>query len=173
MSRTIDSAVTDLPLPDSPTRPSVSPRVDRERHVVDGGRLATVRQDEHGAQVLDVEERACSRNCSRCSPKTLPKHVGYLAERRVRFHGGDDDGDEVVAATGGVLDARQRGTTSGIVTVAPDLRDRVRLLPLDIRVDAQELDRRRLLDVPIDPHDDGGRLVDRLLAAYAASWICR
>ena len=32
----IENAVTDLPLPDSPTSPSVSPLRDLERHIVDG-----------------------------------------------------------------------------------------------------------------------------------------
>jgi hypothetical protein len=50
-SRRIDSAVTDLPLPDSPTRPSVSPG-DVEADV-DDGRDEVGRDLEAGRQVLD------------------------------------------------------------------------------------------------------------------------
>ena len=50
----IENAVTDLPLPDSPTSPSVSPlRISNDTSLT----ATTAGRVEHGAQVLDLEER--------------------------------------------------------------------------------------------------------------------
>ena len=51
--RRIESAVTLLPQPDSPTTPSVSPRLDGERHAVDGPHHAVARV-EMRLQVVDL-----------------------------------------------------------------------------------------------------------------------
>ena len=53
ISLMIESAVTDLPLPDSPTTPSVPPFGDREVDAVDGADQAAVGV-EPGAEVLDA-----------------------------------------------------------------------------------------------------------------------
>ena len=53
----IESAVTDLPLPDSPTTPSVPPGVELEVDAVDGADQARLGR-ERRAQVLDAEQRA-------------------------------------------------------------------------------------------------------------------
>ena len=55
-SRRIESAVTDLPLPDSPTRPSVSPRATSKLTSIDG-RHERPADVEAGRQVLDRQER--------------------------------------------------------------------------------------------------------------------
>ena len=58
-SRMIDSAVTDLPLPDSPTRPSVSPaRISKLTSSTAG--TGPVGGIEDGRQVFDGEQRALS-----------------------------------------------------------------------------------------------------------------
>ena len=60
ISRRIDSAVTDLPQPDSPTMPSVSPRAEVERHAVDRAHHAVARE-ELRLQVADREDGVHAR----------------------------------------------------------------------------------------------------------------
>ena len=52
----MQSAVMLLPQPDSPTRPSTRPRLERERHPVDGPRRTGVGGKDH-AEIADLEER--------------------------------------------------------------------------------------------------------------------
>ena len=96
--RMIESAVTLLPQPDSPTRPSVSPRRDREVDAVDRPHHA-VAGEEVGLQPLDLEHRASvaraagavaaigqsvhpSRELARIIPKRgLPHHQPPLGGR--------------------------------------------------------------------------------------------
>ena len=65
-SRTTQLPTVDLPLPDSPTSPSISPGADRERHVVDGVHdAAAAEQLRAGVEVLDevARPRASARGC--------------------------------------------------------------------------------------------------------------
>ena len=55
--RRIESEVTLLPQPDSPTTASVSPGAHRERHAVDRAHDAVARE-EMGLEVLDLEQRS-------------------------------------------------------------------------------------------------------------------
>ena len=62
----------DLPQPDSPTRPSVSPRADREADVVDGAHVADVAVEEDARldrkpdlEVLDLDRDCRRRSCGR------------------------------------------------------------------------------------------------------------
>ena len=52
----IESAVTDLPQPDSPTMPSVAPRLDREADAVDRAHDAFA-GEEVRLKVVDLEQR--------------------------------------------------------------------------------------------------------------------
>ena len=52
----MESEVTDLPLPDSPTIASVSPAADREADAIDRARDRALGVEE-GLQVLDFEQR--------------------------------------------------------------------------------------------------------------------
>ena len=61
----IESAVTDLPEPDSPTMPSVSPGLERKRKAVDG-RYRTVFGTKRRAEVLDLEQRHSLAEAVRC-----------------------------------------------------------------------------------------------------------
>ena len=104
----IESAVTDLPLPDSPTSPSVSPaRISKLTSSTAGtgpdGRSKTVVRSldaqqrighhrmhgqshvDHSTRVLELAEHRAHR-------------VGDLADRRARLDGGDDRRHEVGAA---------------------------------------------------------------------------
>ena len=55
ISRRIDSAVTDLPQPDSPTMPSVSPGREIERDAVDGAHDA-VGGEEMGLEIAHLQQ---------------------------------------------------------------------------------------------------------------------
>ena len=63
----IESAVTDLPLPDSPTTPSVPACVDLEVDAVDGADQAARAVSNHGAQVLDASNGTLTPLHCRCS----------------------------------------------------------------------------------------------------------
>src|SRR3954452_18509290 len=97
-SRMIENAVSDLPLPDSPTRPSVSPGAIEKLTSMTAG----------------VNRPFTSKPVVRCStPRSgasdidlgvLPEHrsqrVRNLADGGVRFHRLDHDRDQVVRAAG-------------------------------------------------------------------------
>ena len=79
----IESAVTDLPLPDSPTMPSVSPAVDRQADTVDRMDHALA-CEEVRAQVAHLEERGAhvslvlgSRASRRPSAMKLAQRMRY------------------------------------------------------------------------------------------------
>ena len=57
----IESEVTDLPDPDSPTIPSVSPGAERKREAVDCGHR-TVFGPESRSEILDLEQRHQARS---------------------------------------------------------------------------------------------------------------
>ena len=90
-SRMIDSAVTDLPLPDSPTRPSVSPARDVEADVDRPPATSRRRMskpvvrcstESSGSSVRASVPRPAHRqtSISLCSPKTVAQRVGDLAD---------------------------------------------------------------------------------------------
>ncbi len=56
----IEKPVTDLPEPDSPTRPSTSPRLQRQRHAVHRVQRAVARR-ELGDEVAHFEQRVRMR----------------------------------------------------------------------------------------------------------------
>ena len=83
-SRMIDSAVTDLPLPDSPTRPSVSPaRISKLTSSTAGAR--PVGRSKTRREVRDVEQSASLSSDRRGLPifaEHRPHRVGDLADGR-------------------------------------------------------------------------------------------
>ena len=97
----IEKPVTDLPQPDSPTRPSTSPRVDREAHAVDRLHDAGARE-EMGLQVLDREQRrrspaliVCSRGL-RTSRRRSPTRL--IDDDRDQQRDAGEEADPVLAA---------------------------------------------------------------------------
>ena len=56
ISRMIERAVTDLPDPDSPTSPKVSPRCDGEGHAIDGRQFAPPQAKAHG-EIVEFQNR--------------------------------------------------------------------------------------------------------------------
>src|SRR6476660_5991303 len=93
----IENAVKDLPLPDSPTSPSVSPGAIEKLTSMTAGvkrpftskpvvRCSTPRS---GASDIDLG----------VLPEHRPQRVGHLADGGVRFHCLDDDGHQIVGAT--------------------------------------------------------------------------
>ena len=146
-SRMIDSAVTDLPLPDSPTRPSVSPaRISKLTSSTAGDRSG--RRVEDGRQVLDAQERfrvveSARRLSTVYSPKTRAHRVGDFADRRARLDGGDDRRHEIAAVARGLADGGERRAPRG---GARGRRGRARTRSicraLDFGIDLQHRDRR-------------------------------
>src|SRR5262245_4102458 len=102
--RMIDSAVTDLPLPDSPTRPSVSPaRMSKLMSLTAGTgpwsesktvvRCSTVSS---APSVISLQPSALA--CVRVFAKDAPQRVGDFANGGLRFDRGDDSRHEILAA---------------------------------------------------------------------------
>ena len=86
-SRMIDSAVTDLPLPDSPTRPSVSPRP--IANDTSSTAAASRPPAERGTPCAGARPRAAARQAWMLTvlAEDAPQRVGDLAERRARLDG--------------------------------------------------------------------------------------
>ena len=78
----IENAVTDLPLPDSPTRPSVSPGAIAKLTSIDRRHEAAV-DVEAGRQVLDAEQRRRQTSISVMLAEHRAQRVRDLADRRV------------------------------------------------------------------------------------------
>ena len=101
----IDSAVTDLPLPDSPTSPASPRRGSRSSHRrPPPPGLAPCRTRSSGARRSAACHQPCHISPSRSQRSRLlelaedvPHRVGDLADRRVGVDGGDDGGDEIAA----------------------------------------------------------------------------
>ena len=72
--RSSDSALTDLPEPDSPTMPMASPSPTSKRDVLDGPDHAAL-GEETGGQALDVEERRCAH-----APSLLQARIERIVE---------------------------------------------------------------------------------------------
>ena len=93
----IESAVTDLPQPDSPTMPSVLPALDREADAVDRVHHALA-GEEVGAQVAHLEQRLAHVSLVLGSSASRRPSAMKLAQRiEVRDRDRRDDDDLRVA----------------------------------------------------------------------------
>ncbi len=108
----IESAVTDLPQPDSPTMPERLARLDREADAVDRADDALAREEVR-AQVVDLEQRPCLR-LPRPRVEGVAEAVGdeVRAEDERRDRDRRDDDDVRVDA----VDARGRPAPSSPTT---------------------------------------------------------
>src|SRR6187397_1389367 len=92
-SRMMDIAVTDLPLPDSPTRPSVSPRA-MWKLMLSTAMASAAAAPRRPRRNTVVRPETCSSGASgmvvTILAEDLAESVGDLAERRARFDGGHD-----------------------------------------------------------------------------------
>ena len=121
---------------------------DAERHVVDRRRVdaaeAAIRraQRKHRAQVLDLEQRdqvwssRCSPNTRRSASDTSPSVARCSTAAMTWRH-------EVRAVPRRRLDRGDRALPRGAVAALPDLPHGLRLTPLALRIDPQQLDRCR------------------------------
>ena len=109
----IESAVTDLPLPDSPTSPSVSPAPIVEADVVDDAAPVTAPAGRRPI-VRSATSRSGSANRYRLRvgrdvlAEHAPHRVGDLADGGVRFDGRDDRRHEVGPAARRAFDGGER-----------------------------------------------------------------
>src|SRR4051794_1121172 len=137
-SRMIENAVSDLPLPDSPTRPSVSPGAIEKLTSRTAGvnrpftskpvvRCSTARS---GASDIDVG--------------VLPEHRAHrvrdLADRGMRLDRLNDRRDEVVGAACGGAHRVERRSPGALVALRPHAAEARDLAGFDLRVDPQHLD---------------------------------
>ena len=103
-SRMIEKAVSDLPLPDSPTSPSVSPaRIEKLTSITAGTKRPSTSKPV--VRCSTSRSAAAQTSISVCSPNTARMRVRDLADRRAGFHRQDDGRHEVVGAAGGRADA--------------------------------------------------------------------
>ncbi len=144
----IDSDVTLLPQPDSPTSPSVRPAIEREAHAVDRGELAVVGR-EMRAQVANLEQRPLmgGSSCRFAAPAWKRAMFASITARSVMPAGLARDGTQ----------ARNGWKRSRLVSVqAAQLGDRFGVI-----VDAQ-IEERILLG---GDDEQRGRLLAALVAA--------
>ena len=141
-SRTIDSAVTDLPLPDSPTSPSVSPAAMSKLTPSTAVARAAV-QIEDRRQVARRNQDGHQTSALRgflVHAKHLPHRVGDLADCGAGFDRGDDGGHEVAAVSRGGHDGRRVRASTPRRRVTPEARARAR--PAGVRWPGQPGTRR-------------------------------
>src|SRR5258708_18723696 len=146
----IDSAATDLPLPDSPTRPSVSPaRISKLTSSTAGTGPRAVSNTvvrcstrSSAPSAIGPEPSAISRShlecrCLRVLAEDVAHRVGDFADRRARLDRGDDRRHEVAAVARGLRDRGARGAQlAGAADRAP-LPGGGELVPLDFRLAGQ------------------------------------
>ena len=139
-SRRMENAVTDLPLPDSPTSPSVSPAAIWK---LTWSTAVTVRAGpvEDDGQILDVEQRSRHHIGALILAEDAAQRVGDLAEGRALLDGGDDRRHQIVAAARR-LRRRRRAPAATPVRCAPARTARTRSICclLHLGIDAEDLD---------------------------------
>ena len=106
--RMIENAVTDLPLPDSPTRPSVSPWRDRKRHVVHRRQRSGGVSKRRGQVLRPTAARSDIQARFAILAEHAAQRVGDLADGGAGLDRRDDRRHEVVAARGGRPDGVER-----------------------------------------------------------------
>src|SRR5262245_35992868 len=124
----IDSAVTDLPLPDSPTRPSVSPaRISKLTSLTAGTGPVAVSKTVVRCSTFRRGSAISRRGGLSVFTEDGAERVGDFAHRRPGFDGGDDRRHEV-GATGRSLRHRvDRGPPRRFTSLRTD-----RAQPLDL-----------------------------------------
>src|SRR3954464_9785913 len=190
----IDSAVSDLPLPDSPTRHKVSPAsiwkltsitagmnrpfiskpvvrcsTDKSRgslFAVRGSRNDESRKSEDG----ELRTANCELRGSDINLLVLAKYpaqrIGNLAQCRASLDRRDDERNEIFAPARGVGKAIQRRLPFGVTSGGTHAAEAVDLTMLDLRVDAKHIDRRRRLGgETVDADHETLAVVDLLLCA--------
>ena len=103
----IDRAVTRLAAAGFADQAERLAAADVERHVVDGRRLAAVREAEHRAEVLDAEAAGRSDVDFTVLAEHAPERVGNFAQRRAGLDGGDDGRHEIRAIRAAALHSVQ------------------------------------------------------------------
>src|SRR5262245_9479034 len=167
-SRMIDSAVTDLPLPDSPTRPSVSPRAIWKLMLSTatastGGPL----RRRPGSWKTVVRPETWSSGASGMAvtilAKDLPQRVGDFAECGARLDGRDDRRHEVGAARCRRANRIDRALPGAGIARGTQGRHGRDLTPLAFGVNSQKVNIQRVIRlVAVYADDDLFATVDRL-----------
>src|SRR6516162_868901 len=164
--RRIESAVTDFPLPDSPTSASVSaaptPKLTRLTAAT-GPRPVS-----NTVVSSSTESRACSGIDLAMFAEDAPHRVRDLADGGLRFDGREDRRHEVVAAARGGDDGVDRGSPCGMVARGTDPRHLLDLSRLDFGIDPKRVNPGAALGggrrfVPVHAHDHARPGVDLLL----------
>src|SRR4051812_2724003 len=187
--RRIDSAVTDLPLPDSPTRQSVSPSLTWKLTSMTAGAAPPGRSNtvfsrstlSSGAEVRAsrVEDRPAAGDFSAIDFLVLAEHLAHgvrdLSDGRSGFDRLQDRRNQVVAPARGGGDRVQRRAPARLIARRADLPHALDLPRLDQRIDLQGLDpaasavRREIslreIDMAVDADDRGLAGIDPLLRA--------
>src|SRR5688572_21698350 len=171
--RRIEKAVTDFPLPDSPTRPSVSPGAIWKltpSTALAGPPKATVRSWTSRSINETWSDFTWLENSDQVSfGLILAEHaaqgVGDLADGGAAFDGGDDHWHQVLSAACRPLDGVQGGAPLVLAAAGAHGADTLHLLALDVRVDAEHAGAAILMpvSVPVHADDDRGAGVDGLL----------
>src|SRR5687767_5832468 len=173
--RRIEKAVTDFPLPDSPTRPSVSPgaiwKLTPSTALADPPKV-TVRSWTSSSINETWSDFTSLENSDQVSfGLVLAEHaaqgVGNLSDGSAPFDGGDDHRHQVFSAPRRPVHRVQRGAPLARAAAGAHGADTLHLLALDVRVDAEHAGAaiRMPVSVLVDADDDRGAGVDGLLRA--------
>src|SRR5688572_12442866 len=158
-SRRIENAVIDLPLPDSPTRPSVSPgRIWKLTSFTAGlarpaGPNSTVRCRTSSSGAPGGATLVSDTVGILMLSEHSPERVGNLAQRGQSLHRGDDRRDEVVAAACRRVHTAQRLPGGGFAARGAQGPQSLHLGALDAGVDAEHVHSGRgVVGEPVHAH---------------------
>src|SRR5688572_3893099 len=136
-SRISDSAVTDLPLPDSPTRHNVSPDATVKLTLFTAG---AKRPPMSKPAVRPLTESSSDVNLF-VFTKDGAHRVGDLSQSGACFDSGDDRRDEIAAVARCRRDAVDRALPLSLAAAAANGAHALDLTRFDFRIDPQQLDR--------------------------------